>query len=102
MQINIVLNENGNIIVTYKNITFNFNKIEKNTYEYNMQTKNYQVNGKLQIKENSNFTMFDKKNYIIKENLSYNDKMNIKEELKKIINEVPILQNLIDFNAILQ
>ena len=102
MQINIVLNENGNIIVTYKNITYNFNKIEKNTYEYNMQTKNYQVNGKLQIKENSNFTMFDKKNYIIKENLSYNDKMNIKEELKKIINEVPILQNLIDFNAILQ
>lgn len=102
MQINIVLNENGNIVVTYKNITFNFNKIEKNTYEYNMQTKNYQVNGKLQIKENSNFTMFDKTNYITKENLSYNDKMNIREELKKIINEVPILQNSIDFNTILQ
>ena len=64
-----------------------------------MQTKNYKINGKLQIKENSNFTMFDKTNYITKENLSYNDKMNIKEELKKIINEVPFSQNI---NTILQ
>ena len=85
--INIILLENGNINITYNNVKININKTNKNTYEYDFISKNYKVSGKFEI-ENSTFNLFDKTNYIDKDNLSYNDKMNLNEEFKKLILEL--------------
>lgn len=86
--INVIIEENGNIDITYNNILFNIDKTNKNTYEYSFTSKNYKINGKFELKENSTFTLFNKTNYIEKDNLSYNDKMAINEEIKKLINEL--------------
>lgn len=86
--INIVLMENGNINIKYNNVEFTINKTNKNTYEYIFSSKNYKINGKFEIKENSTVNLFEKNNYIEVNNLSYNDKMNFNEEIKKLLNEL--------------
>lgn len=86
--INVITDEKGNIKIAYNNVKININKTNKNTYEYDFTSKNYKVNGKFEIKESSTFTLFDKTNYIEKDNLSYNDKMNLTEEIKKLLNEL--------------
>ncbi len=86
--VNIILLENGNINIKYNNSDIIINKTDKNTYEYSFTSKNYKINGKFEINEDSTVSQFDKTNYINLDNLSYNEKTIINKDIKNIIDEI--------------
>lgn len=70
-----------------QNISLNINKKEKNHYEYKVTINDgvspYEIYGEILINNEGKYTLFDKKDAVEYDSLTYDEKMQIQETLKQ-------------------
>ncbi len=82
----------NNINISYEeenqSITLNINKKEKNDYEYKITINDgaspYEIYGEIIISDEGKYTLFDKKDAVEYDSLTYDEKMQIQEALKQL------------------
>ena len=66
----------------------NINKKEKNDYEYKITINDgvspYEIYGEIIISDEGKYTLFDKKDAVEYDSLTYDEKMQIQEALKQL------------------
>lgn len=89
---NIKIKIDNNISFSYEqtnqNILLNINKKEKNNYEYKITINDgvspYEIYGEIIISDEGKYTLFDKKDAVEYDSLTYDEKMQIQEALKQL------------------
>ncbi len=88
--IKIKIDNNINASYTQKNqdISLNINKKDKNDYEYKITINDgvspYEIYGEIIISDEGKYTLFDKKDAVSYDSLTYDEKMQIQEALKQL------------------